>query len=297
MDTLRYAVRDYLDIYGEKRGCVRIPAAAAEATVRIYFSAGEAGTIPAGEAMTHDGETIYKLKNDVAYTGMAQSVTAEIECTLTGSKGNGLIAGDPLEFLATRENVTGITCLVSATGGQEKEDDETYRERIRTYGLTRLTTGPEDQYEAMAKEVTSEIIDANAVNGGAGVVNVYLLLKSDTGAAAIIDAVEEKLNARDARPLTDTVNVSRATAVPYKMIAAVTGGDAEKMQSAIEEYVQWQDESIGRAFNPDKLMALLYQAGAERVSWGAGSHFNGGAVAYTEIDPNQYCDGEIVLSM
>ena len=38
MDTLRYAVRDYLDIYGEKRNCIRIPAQAATATVKITMA-------------------------------------------------------------------------------------------------------------------------------------------------------------------------------------------------------------------------------------------------------------------
>jgi uncharacterized phage protein gp47/JayE len=33
MDTLRYAVGEYLDIYGEKRNCYRIAAAAATSTI------------------------------------------------------------------------------------------------------------------------------------------------------------------------------------------------------------------------------------------------------------------------
>ena len=49
MDTLRYAVRDYLDLYGEKRNCYRIKAAAATTKVRLTFLAsGEGKTIPAG---------------------------------------------------------------------------------------------------------------------------------------------------------------------------------------------------------------------------------------------------------
>ena len=60
MDTLRYAVRDYLDIYGEKRNCYRIPAQAAKATVKITMGAtGTAGTIAAGTPLTADGAVLY----------------------------------------------------------------------------------------------------------------------------------------------------------------------------------------------------------------------------------------------
>ncbi len=53
---------------------------------------------------------------------------------------------------------------------------------------------------------------------------------------------------------------------------------------------------IGRAFNPDRLLAVIYQAGATRVTWGDGSNFNGGAVTYTEIGANQRCKGTITLT-
>ena len=62
-------------------------------------------------------------------------------------------------------------------------------------------------------------------------------------------------------------------------------------------YQKWQDNTIGRAFNPDRLMAAIYQAGATRVIWGDGSAFNGGNVAYAEIDPDAHCKGTISLGV
>ena len=71
MDTLRYAVGDYLDLYGEKRNCDRIAASAAECTVTIQFSAsGKSRTIPAGTALTADGVMFYQLKNDILQNGL-----------------------------------------------------------------------------------------------------------------------------------------------------------------------------------------------------------------------------------
>ena len=142
MATLRYAVGDYLDIYGEGRSCLRIEAAAAEATVEITFAAtGQAKTIPAGTALTADGEQIYLLLADIEQTGQAQTVRAQVQCSEAGSLGNALTAGTTMQFTVQRAGVSSVQCVVSASGGRDAEDDDTYRERIRTYGLTAVTTG------------------------------------------------------------------------------------------------------------------------------------------------------------
>ena len=303
MATLRYAVGDYLDIYGEKRDCVRIQAAAAKATVEITFrSTGIAKTIESGTALTADGEHMYLLDDDVAQSGYAQVIRASVTALEAGGVGNGLLAGTQMQFMIPQAAVESVYCVESASGGQEKEDDETYRERIREFGLTNITTGPQVQYESMAMGVTSEILDARATNLGAGKVGVALLLHSDTGASAIIESVKEALNSRNIRPLTDEVSVYRAEAVAYTLnvqYKAESGSNiAASLADVVSDYQAWQDETIGRAFNPDRLMAAIYQAGATRVTWGDGSNFNGtGSVKYTEIGANAHCKGTITLSV
>lgn len=69
------------------------------------------------------------------------------------------------------------------------------------------------------------------------------------------------------------------------------------ISDAVAEYQQWQDETIGRAFNPDKLMAMIYQAGATRVVWGEGSSFNGRDVEYASIDETAHCKGTITMAV
>lgn len=302
MDTLRYALGEYLDIYGEKRNCTRIPAQAATCTVEIKFQAsGTAKTIAAGTALTGDGEHLYLLTEDVEQTGYEQTITAEVVCRESGGIGNGLLAGTQMQFMVPNPAVVSVYAIQDASGGQDEEDDDTYRERIRTFGLINTTTGPQTQYESAAMDVTSEILDARALNLGAGVVGIYLLLASDTGAAAILENVKAALNAQDVRPLTDTVEVYRATQMPYELkvqYAQEAGSNiTTAVAEAVEEYQKWQDEEIGRAFNPDKLMAMLYQAGAIRVVWGDGSHFNSGAVEYTTIAENAHCKGTITLAV
>ena len=302
MDTLRYAVGEYLDIYGEKRNCIRIPAEAATCTVEIKFRAsGTAKTLAAGTALTADGEHLYLLTEAVDQTGYEQTINAEVICRETGGLGNGLLAETQMQFIVPNPAVLSVYAIRDASGGQDEEDDDTYRERIRTFGLINTTTGPQVQYESAAMNVTSEILDARALNLGDGVVGVYLLLASDTGAAAILDSVNAALNAQNVRPLTDRVQVHRATKMPYALkvqYAQEAGSNiTTAIAEAVDEYQKWQDETIGRAFNPDKLMAMLYQAGAIRVVWGDGSHFNDGAVEYTPIAENAHCLGTITLAV
>ena len=302
MDTLRYAVREYLDIYGEKRNCYRIPAAAATATVKITLQAtGVTGTIAAGTALTADGEVLYLTDDDLPVAGYAQELEVNVTCAYPGSRGNSLISGMEMQSLVPIDGATAIVCTVSAQGGQDEETDDAYRERIRTYGLASVSTGPQRQYESAAKEVSSEIIDARTLNLGDGEVGVYLITQSSTGLQALLDAVEEALSEKTTRPLTDDVSVMAATAVPYTLNVQYNYDGSSGVQAlitdAVTEYKEWQEHTIGRAFNPDRLAAMLYQAGATRVLWGTGSNFNSGNVEYTEIEPNEYCSGTISLAV
>ena len=304
MDTLRYAVRDYLDLYGEKRNCFRIKAAPAIATVQITFAAtGEAGTLPAGTAMTADGVMLYATDEDIAYSGAAETATVGITCTQDGAKGNGLTQGSEMQLVVPPEDdcVSNITALTDASDGQDEEEDEDYRERIRLYGLSSATTGTSEMYERISRETSSDIIDAKALNEGDLEVYVYLILKDGANAASIINSVTEALSPKNARPLSDNVTVAQATALPYTLNVNYSGVDTTDLATAVayavKKYKAWQEEHIGQHFNPDMLKAYMYQAGCSIVTFASGSNFNGGAVEYTEIDPEKCCKGTINLTV
>lgn len=301
MSTLRYAVGDYLDVIGELRNCERIQAAAAKATVTIVTNAtGVSETLAAGTALTADGAIFYLLDEDIALSGYQQTFTASVTADRTGSVGNGLLSGTPMHMQTPHPAINSISATSDATGGQEKEEDDYYRERIREQGLVSISTGPASQYESAAKAVSSVIIDAKALNLGAGRVGIYLILSDTTGAAALLEAVAEALNGEEVRPLTDTVSVYQATNIPYTLnveyIADNSSATNQAIADAVEAYQEWQDNAIGTAFNPDRLMAAIYQAGATRVIWGAGSTFDGGDVEYTPIAENARCTGTITLT-
>lgn len=302
MATLRYAAGEYLDIYGEGRGCERIAATAASAVAEIIFKAtGQQKTVAAGTAVTADGVRMYVLDSDIALTGKQQTVRAKITCTEKGSIGNALAAGQQMQFMVPRTEVKSVYCVTAASGGQDAEEDDVYRERIRIYGLSSVTTGPKRQYEAGARAVSSEIIDAQAVQKSAGAVNVSLIIKEDGEEETLKAAVLKALSADDARPLTDTVTVTKATDIPYTLILKYkceAGQDiSAEISEAISEYQDWQENTIAQPFNPDRLMAAAYSAGAVRVTWGDGSAFNGGAVQYTELSDGTRCKGTITAEV
>lgn len=301
MGTLRYAVGDYLDLIGENRGCIRNKSRKARAEIEIQAEAGEEWVLSAGSQLTADGEQIYTLCADVALTGQAQTILTEIEAVNAGSVGNGLEEGTEMQLLAARGGITKILCSSSARGGQEEETDDSYRERIRTYGLTSTTTGPRERYEAEAKAVSSQVVDARAVNQGPGKVAVAVLL-SGTETGSLLEEIQEALNDQTVRPLTDQVTVMEAEEKTYRLElqykAQVRDNIASSVAAAVKEYQSWQEESIGRAFNPDRLMAMVYQAGAIRVSWGAGSRFDGKTgAAYQEIGETEHCKGTITIGV
>lgn len=301
MMTLRYAVGEYLDNIGELRSCPRIRATPARATVTITtLPLGIVTTLAAGTAMTADGEMYYRLADDVPLTGYAQTLTAEIVADRSGIAGNGLLAGTQMSLAMSNISVSSIVVATDAAGGQETEDDETFRERIRAHLITSVTTGPSKQYEAAAMAVSSVILDAKA-SGGAGEVYISLILSTQTGAEALIQSVEDALNAKDVRPLTDTVIVSQATDVEYTLNVKYKSDGSSATNAAIAaavaSYQDWQDNKIGRAFDPDRLKALLYQAGCTRVIWDEGSAFDDGEVEYTEISvTDERCKGTITLT-
>ena len=301
MQTLRYATGEYLDALGQLRGCARIAASAAHTTVTITaVPTGRADVLTAGTTMTADGQVFYELVEDFALTGGQQTGQAEIRAVEAGSAGNGLHAGTQMHLSMTNAAVLSIIVKEDAVGGNEQEEDEAYRERIREYGLASVTTGPEQQYEAAAMKASGEVLDAHAVKLGPGQVGVYVIISEEAHAPGILEQIEKALSAKNERPLTDNVSALQAEDVPYTLNVQYKSDSSSTIASAVaaavSDYQNWQDNAIGRPFNPDRLMAAIYQAGAMRVTWGEGSAFNGGPVEYTEITETQRCKGKITLS-
>lgn len=302
MATLRYATGDYLKVLGENRGCDYMDATRAEGKVKITFmESRRTKTIPAGTAMTADGVRYFMLAEDIVQTGYAQELTARIACMEAGATGNGVAVGTAMQFTAMNPAVTSMVVTEETGGGMDAEDEEAYRERIRLNGLSSITTGAESWYEAVAKAVTSEVIDASAVRLAAGSVGVYLLLTEGAVADTVCASVKAALSAKDVRPLTDDVTVAVAAEktytlnVGYQLAEDADSAVTNAVVAAVDAYQAWQDGTIGQPFNPERLQAVMYQAGCIRVVFQAGCAFDGGEAVYTEISADTRVKGSIQL--
>ena len=305
MATLTYATGEYLKLYGEKRNCFYREATAATAPVTIAFaSSGVSQTIPAGTELTADGAVTYALTEDIQQTGAAQEVDTTVVCSQAGAMGNGLHAGTQLQFIRPNSAVLSAIVTADASGGMDAEDEEDYRERIRRYGLSSVTTGPKEKYEADAMEASADVLDACALNDGDGEVGVYLTIKSSAAAQTVINAVTSALSAIDRRPLTDHVTVYAAEAREYTLNVKVWvnafSGLVRPIEDTIAAYQEWQDEKVGRAFDPNKLITMIYQSGAERAAYldGSGMMVDGELVLdYVAIEARKHCAGTITPTM
>lgn len=303
MQTIRYAVGEYLDLIGESRGCYRISAKAAGIYAQVTTTDdSENFILPVGTAMTADGKIYYLATQDFEISGAGQTTIIYAEADRTGNAGNAISAGNTLFLSVSNPSISSIVVTQLRTLGTEKESDEAYRDRIRTNSLTTVTTGPYKQYEGIAKAQSNYILDVKAINGGSGRVNIAVLISPDAPTAiknSILTFVEEALNDETVRPLTDFVIVNEAEAVNYTLNVEYTyDGSAQTLaniNNAVAEYKKWQDGTIGIAFNPDRFRGMLYAAGATLVEWGEGSNFDGETVEYTIIQNYEYCKGTITM--
>ena len=130
-------------------------------------------------------------------------------------------------------------------------------------------------YEYFAKQVSTEIRDVIANSPTPGVVKLYVLMDDGTLATEEIKAkVLAACNADEVRPLTDRVFVEDAEPVEYNIdftYYTKTGSGRpaaeirEAVDSAVQEYVRWQNTKLGRDINPSVLISILMGTGIKRV--------------------------------
>lgn len=275
---VRYSSGRMLDLLGDFVSAQRLPAAPASTVLSFTVDApaGQAVTIPAGTRATHDGKIYWATTGTVTAAAGAQSVTAAAEATEPGADYNGIAAGrinvivDPIPYVSAVSNQT-----VTA-GGVDEEDDDAFRERIRTAPSSFSVAGPAGAYRYFAMSAAPGIGDVEVSRPSAGKVSVVILMEDGSlPGEGVLAAVEAALSADLIRPLTDQVLVSAPQEVSYTVTASYTipAQDAQREQSvkteveaAYADYLAWQSARLGRAINPDELRRRLLNAGACRVT-------------------------------
>lgn len=274
----RYAEGEYLDSLGELfHDIERLAAKPAVATFRCYISEQQPQSVyvPAGTRITFDGEIIFATVEELEIKAGETYGDIMAECQTAGTVGNDLAPGQVAEIVDVYDYFLAVENITKTSGGTDEEEDAEYYYRMRESMESFSTAGPENGYIYFAKSVSTAISDIAATSPEAGVVDVRVLLKDGQEATeTILQQIEEKLNAKDVRPMTDIVTVSTPdedifnidiTYYIEKNTQVSSTIIAQEASAAVEKYVDWQTEKMGRDINPSKLVEMLMAVGVKRV--------------------------------
>lgn len=276
-NLLAYATGDNLEHIGALVGVYRVQPVPAVCTMRFQLSAVRSTVtiLPKGLRLTAGDNVYFTLDEDLIFLSGETVKEASATCETSGVIGNGYAIGeinkivDPQPFLYSAVNIT------ESAGGSDIEDDESLRDRIHEAPESFSNAGSTGAYRWHTFNASPLISDVAIVSPTPGVVQVYpLLAGGELPTEEIIRAVEEALNDRAVRPLTDKVEVLSPTVVEYEVdldfwIAQSDATSAatieQKAELAGAEYVMWQRAVLGRDIEPSELIYRLRQAGIKRL--------------------------------
>lgn len=277
-NLLAYANGPYLDHIGALVKTERLPAKAAQTTLRFTISPPQpqAVIIPASTRATPDGQVFFATVQATTVPAGTTQIDVVAECTTPGIVGNDWRVGqinklvDPLPWVQKVENIT------VSSGGVDVESDDTFRERIRQAPESFSVAGPEEGYRYWARTAHQSIVDVSVASPAPGQVEIRPLLENgEIPGQEILDAVATVCNNKRIRPLTDQVVVLTPEVVYYNVEltyyiaranAAIAASIQEAVNKAVDDYVAWQRAKLGRDINPSELIARVMAAGAKRVN-------------------------------
>jgi phage-related baseplate assembly protein len=280
-NLLKYSTGSYLDNIGMSRpgSLTRKAAEYAIVTVRFTLSAKRQNivAIPRGTRVTGGNGTIYFAVTE--YTEIAPGEEyADVQCVaLTGGTeanrfgtGEINILVDPIAYIASVANTE------EPTGGTDIESDDDFANRIYSARNLYSTTGAENAYIYYTKAFSTLIDDVIITNPADAKICIYILMADrEQATSAFIDELTAYLDDPDKRPLTDKIAVKNVNRVVYSINVEyeIYENDISKLAeiekavtAAAEKYKTWQSAKIGRDINPQKLISMLIEAGAAKVT-------------------------------
>ena len=254
---------------------------ATPATVTMRFHISEAQTtailIPKGtEVCDSDASVIFATASD-AYIAIGDTyVDVRCECTEDGIVGNGFTPGqintlvdDSILYFDHCENID------ESDGGSDVPDDDEFYDLMVASEDAYSCAGARGAYEYWAKSVSTEISDVVVNSPTPGTICIYALMDDGSIAGSEVkSAILNTCSADSVRPLTDYVTVEDPEVVTYDITltyylsedSTESAADLEAaIEAAVDEYVTWQSEHLGRDINPSKLISMIMGAGAKRV--------------------------------
>lgn len=277
-NLLYYATGDKLDHLAAMRMLTRKPAEKAVTTLKFTLSAIRPGAIliPIGTRATADNRTYFATTENATIPAGQISVDVPASATVGGVAANGIAPTSINSIVDPIAYVQSVTNTTLTQGGADVESDDLFRARIYEAPAAFSVAGPEEAYKFLAKSASSAIIDVAASSPTAGHVLIQpLMAGGELPTQTIIDLVKDAVSPSDVRPLADFVTVAAPTVTNYALnltyyIGRNSQGIANQIQNnvntAIQEWILWQRETLGRDLNPSELTRRIVDAGAKRVT-------------------------------
>lgn len=278
-NLLKYSVGDFLDNIGARCGVTREPAGYAKVTVRFTLTEAQ-GTdykIPEGTqvAPSESDNVYFAVDGDTTIPAGDTYADARCTCLTAGSDGNGFVPGAIDELIDALPYMDMVSNVTISDGGTDEEDDDAYAERIFLAPSVYSTAGSEDAYIFHAKSASTLVRDVVVFSPEPCEVSVIITGVDGLPSAELISIVSDYLNESSRKVLTDQVTVMAPDTVTFNVdltyyIDRSNSKYAERIQGQVEaavtDYIKWQTEKIGRNITPSKLIQLVMEAGAKRVT-------------------------------
>ncbi|WP_096024608.1 baseplate J/gp47 family protein [Campylobacter lanienae] len=256
---LPYANEGDLDnvvaFYGIERLRGEYPKASVEFSLSMVRSVDI--IIPSGAVLTDSNNSIAILARSVVLKAGELSASGEIilqEHIQTSNKKCEYIQ-TPLPYVLKAKQTTTFS------GGADPESDEALRARA-ILSLDRFSTaGASGAYKFHALSSSAKVKDCAALNGGAGIVNIYIQSSDESDIAL---EVLNYLSSDNRRPLTDKVVVFMANKKSVLIKATLELNDMLN-QSNINNQIQGGVLALGQDLNLSFLYSNLHTSGVYRA--------------------------------
>ena len=274
----RYAQGVYLDSLAEIfKDAYRLQPQAAATTFRFYLSTAlpYQHLIPIGTRVAVDGNIVFETTETLYIDAGKQSGDVPAICQQVGEIGNGFVPGQIMQLVDVFPYYDRVENITVSAGGAERETDSAFYERMRESMESFSTAGPSGAYIYHAKTASPLVADVAALSPTPGVADIRVLLRDgELPTEEVLQEVQAQLSADKVRPLCDFVQVSAPDTVPLNIdatyyipkpsqnSAAVITADVEK---AVQDYIRWQTEKMGRDINPSVFVSYLMKTGIKRV--------------------------------
>lgn len=274
----RYAQGVYLDSLAEIfKDAYRLQPQAAATTFRFYLSTAlpYQYLIPIGTRVAVDGNIVFETTETLYIDAGKQSGDVPAICQQVGEIGNGFVPGQITQLVDVFPYYDRVENITVSAGGAERETDSAFYERMRESMESFSTAGPSGAYIYHAKTASPLVADVAALSPTPGFADIRVLLRDgELPTEEVLQEVQAQLSADKVRPLCDFVQVSAPDTVPLNIdatyyipkpsqnSAAVITADVEK---AVQDYIRWQTEKMGRDINPSVFVSYMMKTGIKRV--------------------------------